>query len=168
MILKVLLGIFVLGILVVLGAAFAGFIFFSRGGTETAAVSNAQSTPTPSAMSENRTDQNNELRDQIANLEKRLNAEQKKSAAVNIPLTTAERSGSWSTARVDSPVDGFLALRTLPNSELGERIQKIPHGATVSVGACGPVVRPVKRSGRWCRATYNGYSGWVFDAYLIY
>ena len=72
------------------------------------------------------------------------------------------------TARVDSPGDGFLALRKLPHSEIGERIAKIPHGATVEVGVCGPVVRPVNRAGRWCQASYNGQTGWVFDAYLVY
>jgi len=122
----------------------------------------ASQTPTPA---KNETD---ELRDQIANLEKLLNEQKKTNQPANVPLKMPEQSKTTVSAQVDSPGDGFLALRSLPSSDIGNRITKIPHGATVSIGACGPVVRPVSRQGRWCQAAYNGYSGWVFDAYLLY
>ena len=35
------------------------------------------------------------------------------------------------TARVDSPGDGFLALRAVPDARSGEPLAKIPHGTTV-------------------------------------
>lgn len=120
---------------------------------------NTKGTPTPTP------DNTNELRDQIANLEKRLN-EQKNTnkPGVTPPLVMPSPSTTQITARANSPRDGFLALRSLPSSEIGERLVKIPHGAAVSIGGCGVRVG----RGRWCQASYNGYSGWVFDAYLTY
>jgi hypothetical protein len=70
------------------------------------------------------------------------------------------------TARVNSPNDGFLALRTEPSSETGERILQIPHGTNVTVIACLP--KAVGKKGRWCRVDYNGNIGWAFDGFLIY
>lgn len=164
--LKILLVILGLGIFAVLAIAAGTFIYLNRSAPEIASnVSNkdAKTQPLPAA---NETD---ELRDQIANLEKRLLNDQKKNnQPANVPLTLPKMPTTTTSAHVNSPGDGFLALRSLPNSEAGERILKIPHGATIAVGACGQVVRPVSRTGRWCQASYNGYSGWVFDAYLIY
>ena len=166
---KVLMVIIGLGIFGVVAVAAGVFIYFNLKTPEPVANAVNQgvkvaptSIPTPA---KNETD---ELRDQIANLEKLLNEQKKTDRAANIPLKMPEQSTTRVSARVDSPGDGFLALRTLPSSEIGDRILKIPHGATVSIGACGPVVRPVSRRGRWCQASYNGYSGWVFDAYLVY
>ena len=164
---KVLMVIIGLGIFGVVAVAAGAFIYFSIKPTEPAAnavnqVTKTAPTPTPA---KNDTD---ELRDQIANLEKLLNEQKKTDRPANIPLKMPEQSKTTVSARVDSPGDGFLALRSLPSSEIGNRITKIPHGASVSIGACGPVVRPVSRTGRWCQASYNGYSGWVFDAYLLY
>jgi hypothetical protein len=164
---KVLIVFLLLGLLVaVLGAV--GLFLYMRSGTSpvnTQAKNDAKPvTPAPTASK----DDKDELRDQIANLERMLNEQKKSNQPKNVPLSLPNESAMTTTATVNSPSDGFLALRTLPNSEYGERILKIPHGATVSVGACGPVVTPVKRSGRWCQASYEGYRGWVFDAYLIY
>lgn len=158
--LKILLVIAVLGILVLAVAGVAGLIYYnsSSGGTIANNARSVTETPTP--------DQTGELRDQIANLERRIREQRNTKVPANTSATTTDRNTR--IARVNSPGDGFLALRTLPNSESGERIAKIPHGAEISIGYCGPVVTPVRRSGRWCQATYNGSSGWVFDAYLIY
>ncbi len=84
------------------------------------------------------------------------------------PPIVPNNSTTQKAATVNSPGDGFLALRSLPNGETGIRIAKIPHGTTVTVGVCGPVVKPGNRTGHWCQTSYNGYSGWVFDAYLNY
>lgn len=168
-ILKVLVVIVAVGILAVLAAAAGIFIYLNRNGPETVSIADNKNTRTaPSPVPSPRVSETDELRDQIANLEKLLNEQKKNSQPANIPLSMPKQSSTTTPARVNSPGDGFLALRTLPNSEFGERILKIPHGATVSVGGCGPVVKPVNRSGRWCQASYNGYSGWVFDGYLIY
>lgn len=71
-----------------------------------------------------------------------------------------------SNATVNSPADGFLALRSLPNHKTGKRIAKIPHGAKLTVGGCLKRIKIGKRYGRWCRASYAGKSGWIFDAWI--
>lgn len=165
---KIVLVVGLLGAMAVIavGGA-AALIYFNKDSRTAEPSTNNKGTPTPTATST--PDNTNELRDQIANLEKRLN-EQKNAnkTSATPPLVMPSPPATRTTATVNSPGDGFLALRTLPNSEAGARIVKIPHGATISIGGCGPVVRPVSRSGRWCQASYNGYTGWVFDAYLIY
>ena len=165
---KIVLVVGLLGAMAVVavGGA-AALIYFNKDSRTAEPAANNKGIATPTATST--PNNTNELRDQIANLEKRLN-EQKNAnkTAATPPLVMPSQSTSRTSATVNSPGDGFLALRTLPNSEAGERILKIPHGATISIGGCGPVVRPVSRSGRWCQASYNGYTGWVFDAYLVY
>lgn len=156
-------GVLAMVVLAVVGAA--AIMYFNRGSVS--GVTNAQS-PTPSKSVSPTPDPNKDLRDQIANLEKQIADQKKGSVNANVPLKMPETSTTQTTARANSPGDGFLALRTLPSAQIGERIAKIPHGATVNIGACGPVITPVKRSGRWCQARYNGMSGWVFDAYLSY
>lgn len=162
---KVLIVVVGLGILAALVVVAGGLIYFNSKtemATLTPANSKAIATPTPGK------DENEELREQIANLAKKLDEQKKLSNQANVPLKLPNRSTTTTSATVNSPGDGFLALRSLPNSEAGERITKIPHGARIAIGACGPVITPVKRSGRWCQATYNGLEGWVFDAYLTY
>ena len=161
---KVILVLIGLGIFAVLAVAVGVFIYYNMNRSEVASnLTNREvKLPTPVPTK----DDSAELRDQIANLEKLISEQKNNKQPINIPFT--DKSGSTKTARIDSPNDGFLALRTLPNSEFGERILKIPHGATVTIGVCGPIVRPVKRAGRWCQANYNGYTGWVFDAFLVY
>lgn len=165
---KIVLVVGLLGtmIAIAIGGA-AALIYFNKDSRTAEPNANNKGTPIPSATST--PDNTNELRDQIANLERRLN-EQKNAnkTTATPPLVMPSPSTMRTTATVNSPGDGFLALRSLPNSEIGARVLKIPHGATISIGGCGPVVRPVSRSGRWCQASYNGYTGWVFDAYLIY
>ena len=168
--LKVFVGVVVV-ILVLAAIAVIGglaFYFGSKGGDITPNKNGANRAATPPPSPSATTDDKEELRQQIANLEKRLNEQKNANRAANIQLKMPNQPTTTTTARVNSPGDGFLALRSLPNSEAGERVLKIPHGATISIGACGPVSRPVSRSGRWCQASYNGYSGWVFDAYLVY
>ena len=71
------------------------------------------------------------------------------------------------TARVDSPGDGFLALRAVPDARSGEPLAKIPHGTTVRLGHCQQeAARVDTRDGHWCMTSYDGKSGWVFDAWL--
>lgn len=163
-VLKVVVGLLVLIILAIVGLGLAGFLFYRSSGGDTIAVNNTnvnKPAPTPSpAPSINETD---ELRKQIADLEKRLNEQKNTNRPADIPLTLPNQT-TTRTARVTSPGDGFLALRTYPSSSIGDRVLKIPHGASITVGGC---LAP-SGGGRWCRASYNGYSGWVFDKYLIY
>lgn len=159
----IIAGVLAMVVLAVVGAA--AIIYFNR--DSVSGVTNTQ-TPTPVKSVSPTPDPNKELRDQIANLEKQIAEQKKGSPNANIPLKMPEPSTYQTRATANSPADGFLALRSLPSAQIGERIAKIPHGATVNIGACGPVITPVKRSGRWCQASYNGMSGWVFDAYLSY
>ncbi len=157
--------LFVLAIVVVLGIVF--YVNGIRPEISSAANTTkrtANATPSPSATK----DDKEELREQIANLEKRLNAQKTNNQPANIPLTLPNQPAATSTARVNSPGDGFLALRTFPSSDAGSRILQIPHGAVLTVGGCLNSMRIGRKTGRWCRASYNGYSGWVFDAFLVF
>ena len=67
------------------------------------------------------------------------------------------------TARVDTPGDGFLALRSEPTIRRGKRVLKIPHGTELTLGEC--VMR--RDDGGWCRTGYQGRTGWVAEQYLV-
>ena len=73
-----------------------------------------------------------------------------------------ERRGP-DTARVHTPGDGFLALRSEPTIRSGRRLLKIPHGSVLTLEQC--VTRP--EDGRWCQTTFRGRVGWVFERYLV-
>ncbi len=160
--LKIVLAIVVIGILSVAALGLIGAIYYyGTGGVEKeptpTPTQTPVSTPTPDAEKE-------KLRDELANIQKRLDEQKKPPSdkpSPNPDLTT--------TVTANSPADGFLALRSQPDSETGKRIFKIPHGAKLQIGACGDYVTTRKNNyGRWCRAAYAGYSGWVFDKYVIY
>jgi hypothetical protein len=74
-----------------------------------------------------------------------------------------ETSQTADTARVHTPGDGFLALRSDPTIRRGKRLLKIPHGACLTLDEC----IAHSADGRWCRTTFEGKTGWVFDRYLI-
>jgi hypothetical protein len=111
------------------------------------------------------------LQDQLANIQKQLDAQKasnKNTGAPSAATTPAVDATGYVSARVNSPNDGFLALRDKPHAEFGNRIERIPHGAVVTIENCGATQRRLGgRSGRWCMVTYNGKTGYVFDAFLI-
>ena len=162
---KIVLGVIgVLLLLLLVGGGVGAYLYFNSGGNQPA---NTKDLKTPAAASPLPTpDETNKLKDQIANLERKIN-EQKNTnrTAVN---ASPNQPSAGTPARVNSPGDGFLALRSEPNSQTGERILQIPHGATIIVGECIGAKRVDNKSGRWCRTSYNGSSGWVFDGFLIY
>lgn len=164
-VMKIVLGVIALSILLLVGVGLAGvFYYYYSAPTPVSTTPTTQPTTEPSG----RKDPDDELQKRIADLVKQLNDQRRQAQNSNASVKPPERTTGSTIAIVNSPGDGFLALRSLPNSQSGERITKIPHGARVAIGACGPVVTPVKRSGRWCQASYGGYDGWVFDAYLNY
>jgi hypothetical protein len=63
---------------------------------------------------------------------------------------------------VNSPGDGFLALRSEPTSKSGKRLAKIPHGTPLRLGVCQPT-----SNGSWCQTSYAGLSGWILDRYVV-
>lgn len=128
--------------------------------TPTAAATRSPS-PTPNAETE-------KLKGELANLQQKL--EEQKAANANAARQPRKMSDNEApVARVDSPNDGFLSLRSEPDADLGERIAKIPHGATVELQNCEKdEVTVAGRRGRWCQVTYGGDTGYVFDAWLVY
>ena len=173
---KIVLVVGLLGFMVLAAAGIAGALIYfnkdARTGATNANTSNKdpnRPTPTPTIANTTANTDTDQLRNQIANLEKRLNEQKNSDRPVsNIPPPPDQPVITSTTARVNSPGDGFLAMRSLPNSEAGTRVLQIPHGATVSLNGCLPRTRIASKTGRWCRASYGGYTGWVFDAWLVY
>ncbi len=123
-------------------------------------------------------DEAEKLKEKIAELEKQKLEEKIEELEKKIdqkPDTTAARTPSSDKAkpvpkgfaRVNSPNDGFLALRSEPNADIGVRVNKIPHGTTIRIYECGARTTVNGRSGRWCQVVYRRDIGWVFDAYLV-
>lgn len=111
--------------------------------------------------------------DDEASIEKKLEEVQKKleDQLKELANTATEKPAEEfsTTATADSPDDGFLALRSLPNPTAGNRLIKIPHGEKLTIGKCGPVITTKRGNrGRWCRAKYNSNVGFVFDSFVKY
>jgi hypothetical protein len=154
-----------IGFILIALAALAGTIlYYNTSGRDK--VSNVASpTPFPS-ITATPDFEKQRLQDELANIQKRLdeqiNADRPANAAPNKPAGVV-------TARVNSPKDGFLSLRSEPNADYGERLAKIPHGSMVTIENCDrSSVRIGGRSGRWCLVTYGDHTGYVFDAWLDY
>lgn len=133
-------------------------------------VSNSAS-PTPTATPK---DETAALKEELESLKKQI-ANQKNPPKNDSPARPSSNDNSSSapvtqTARANSPNDGFLALRNTPDSENGLRLAKIPHGTNLEIIGCqkNEIQISGQRRGRWCRTTFNGQSGWVFDAFLSY
>lgn len=131
------------------GAVIGWLLLKDRGTTEISANKTVTPTTTPSATNE-------KPKPSPSTTEK-----PKTPTPTATPLQTVNAS-----ATVNSPNDGFLALRTAPSSESGERIMQIPHGSTVKVMSCQKAA-PGKK-GRWCRVDFDGNVGWAYDQFLIY
>lgn len=164
---KVIVAVVIIGILALIGLGLASFAVYYAAGSPQPGTAAKSPTPLPSALPAATTDpEKDRLRDEIANIQRQLD-EQKKNASNNEHLD--DERGSPITATVNSPNDGFLALRSQPDAERGERLARIPHGADVEVLRCGSgTVTIGSRSGRWCYVEYDGLNGWVFDAWLEY
>jgi hypothetical protein len=163
---KVAIGLVVLGVAAVAALGLAGAVFYYNTGGGTPTPTPAKPTPTPAATSTPDTEKER-LQNEIANIRKLL--EDQKRNANTWDNDDDDERGSPITATVDSPNDGFLALRNQPDAERGERLAKIPHGAEIEIVRCtNSSVTIAGRSGRWCYVSYNGHTGWVFDAWLEY
>ena len=118
--------------------------------------------PTPDAETER-------LKNELANLQKQLD-EKKTSPANGVSFPDIEDLDfEFRVATVNSPGDGFLALRSEPSSDHGERLAQIPHAAKINVVSCDKdKVTIGSRRGSWCLIEWKGNAGWVFDAWLTY
>lgn len=123
-------------------------------------------TPAPQATVAPTPDQDNAiLLQKLAELEKKIDEQKKAGKTVAPPVINARGTNAW----VNSPGDGFLALRSEPSSNAGYRILQIPQGANVRVNSCQGYTQNIGgRTGRWCRISYGGSSGWAFDGWLVY
>lgn len=123
-------------------------------------------TPTRSATPDPETER---LKKELADLQKQLDEKRSSSAnGVSFP-DIEDLDFEFRTATVNSPGDGFLALRSEPSSDHGDRLAQIPHGAKINVGSCDvDKVTIGSRRGSWCLVEWSGRAGWVFDAWLTY
>ena len=113
-------------------------------------------------------DETARLKEEMANLKKQIENQKnpKQNAIVGTVSPPPPSPQNGRTAHANSPGDGFLALRSEPNSESGYRITRIPHGAELTVLGCPKPSNVGKMAGRWCQVIYNGQSGWAFDGFM--
>ena len=156
------------GILFLAVLGLLGYILLKP--TNVAVSNTATPTPTTSVTPDKET---TALKEELESLKKQI--ENQKTPTKNDSATRPFPAQNPSvptiqTARVNSPNDGFLALRSIPDSENGIMFAKIPHGTNLEIIGCQKNItqKPGKRRGRWCRTNYNGQNGWVFDAFLSY
>ncbi len=161
---KIAAAIIIVGVVgfAAIGLAGAAF-YYSTGKSE---PEQTRATPTPRFSPSPTSDLEKErLRDEIANIQRKLD-EQKNDKSTPAP---DDDRNSAVTGTVNSPNDGFLALRSIPDAERGDRLAKIPHGAEVDILNCEKNSVAINgRRGRWCQIDYKGQIGWVFDAWLDY
>jgi hypothetical protein len=159
---KAAIAIAVIVVLLVITSAIALTILYSNLGNRAAAnvAVNATATPSPTPDAERE-----RLQKELANAQRQLaNAAQTPATAQRSPAGKIEGAV---TARVNSPNDGFLALRDFPDTKRSVVIANIPHGTTVTINNCEPDAATVGgHRGRWCQVDYAGETGYVFDAWL--
>ena len=172
-VLPIVIGVVGFLLLLIVGAI-AAFVLLRSSSDKKAVVAAASPTPTistsvsPTASPFAATnDETARLKEEMANLQKQLQEQKNQPKRTQSDLITTPRQ-IGNTAHANSPRDGFLALRSEPNSETGYRITKIPHGATITVLGCPKPSNSGKIPGRWCQVIYNGQAGWAFDAFMIF
>lgn len=67
------------------------------------------------------------------------------------------------SVKVNTPGDGFLALRSEPSAKRGQRLTKIPHGTYLQLATCEVNVQ----GETWCETNYHGFTGWVYQKYVL-
>jgi len=170
---KIVVAVLVLGFLALVVVGGAGVLYYMNSdGGQTVAQTTPTQTPTPrtSASPSPTFDPDQEhLEKELANVLKQLEDGLKSETNSSAPTPTKDDiADGHPTARVNSPNDGFLAMREEPKAG-SSMLAKIPHGSTVSLENCEKQKTTVAgRSGRWCMVTYGDETGWVFDAWLIY
>lgn len=160
----------VLGVLLflVIGGAVGAFFLLRQTDNKNpvATASPSQSASPVKSPTATPNDETERLKEEMANLKKQL--EDQKNQKPNVPTVSAPLNQKGVTARANSPGDGFLALRSEPNSETGYRVAKIPHGANLTVLGCPKSSNVGKMPGRWCQVVYDGQIGWAFDAFMTF
>jgi Bacterial SH3 domain len=167
----ILVGLFLLSIIAIAGIAGIYFLRHQAGQEIPIAVNKTQplatntniATPTVSPTQ----DELANIKQKLANLQKQQQEQAKvKPNVPTLPSSPTIPKPTSVTAKANSPNDGFLALRSAPSSETGERILQIPHGSQLTVLGCQASIKGKK--GRWCRVDYNGNLGWANDGWMTY
>jgi len=174
-VIKIVIAVVALGFLLILGAGVLGGIFYFYTGSKQSEDIARQPTPpnqpspaaspwsSPSGSPSDSNDDEKKLEEEIAKLLKQIGD------ASNSSSDDSDVPDIGRKATVNSPKDGFLALRNLPSSDIGQRIAKIPHGEKLSILTCAPQAVTIGgKSGHWCMTTYDKKSGWVFDVAVTF
>lgn len=168
--LTVLIAVIALAGLVIAAAGILGIAYYVSSGKNNVVISSP--TPTPSiSPTVSPDDGKSKLEDDLAELKRKLEeaANSNSDSTITLGDDDLDFGGFGKTAKVNSPSDGFLALRNLPSVDIGNRIAKIPHEATIKVLMCSDQKATIAgRTGHWCMVTYDGQSGWVFDVWLTF
>ncbi len=150
------------GLIAVVAAGLLGVAFYVGSGRKDNVVISSSPTPRPTQTPD---DEKKRLEDEVAKLRKKL---EDSNSSSDDAFDFSDLAGLGGSAEVNSPKDGFLALRNLPNVQYGERIAKIPHGAAINILMCSDdTVTIDTRTGHWCMVSYSEQVGWVFDAWLV-
>ena len=154
---KIIIGLLAAGLLVVILAAVVLFLFLRPVPTDSVTKNDAKAaTPAPSPTK----DEKDEL---IANLKRKLEEDDRR-----ITTEPNAQQSSIRTGRVNSPRDGFLAVRSEASAASGYRVTTIPDGTIIALGGCSSQTRVDGKNGRWCRTNFRGFDGWVFDGFIVY
>jgi flagellar basal body-associated protein FliL len=112
---KIALGVVILSLLVIGAVGLIGAVFYYGSGGKEKDIAANSPTPTPTATATATPDAEKEkLRDELANIQKKL--EEKIKTNVNTQPSPLDQP-PLTTATANSPEDGFLALRSQPNTE---------------------------------------------------
>ncbi|MGH9947725.1 MAG: hypothetical protein ACRD6X_11030 [Pyrinomonadaceae bacterium] len=154
------------GVVVIAAAGIVGYAYYRNSGNRDIVLNSPTPQPSPTATPDN---DKQKLQDEIANLKKKLGDTSNSNSDADVSIDEEDFNFFGKTATVNSPQDGFLALRNLPSSDIGNRIAKIPHGTTVKIFMCSDQKATIAgRTGHWCMITYNDQTGWVFDVWLTF
>ncbi len=163
---KLLLALFGIFLVVTIVIGGAGAIYYFAGNSNKNVQTELPPSPTPTATVDAEKER---LKKELADLQKKLDERAATNTNKQRFPTPDDELDKARIATVNSPGDGFLALRTEPGTETGERIAQIPHGSRLEVISCEPKsVKIGVRTGKWCLIEWNGRAGWVFDAWLTY
>jgi len=110
---------------------------------------------------------NTEVGESNKNIEIRRSP-QVESTPVPQPTPPSVKPAEYPVVTVNSPRDGYLALKSEPcAAPCGTMLLKIPHGTGLSLATCKDNFEVAdRRRGRWCYTSYGGYTGWIFDAFV--
>jgi len=130
--LKIIAVITLVGLLIIVGVGGIGALVYfgtknNSANTDRNVAVNTSNTPDPEKQ---------RMQNELANLQRKLDEQKNANRGSGPSPSPPPSSPGVVAARVNSPNDGFLALRDQPDSDRGERLVKIPHGSIVTIENC--------------------------------